>query len=36
MAKLVRAGDGWVFRTVGEGVPITKPTEGLAKLRPFV
>jgi tellurium resistance protein TerZ len=36
MAKLVRAGAGWVFRTVGEGVAITKPTEGLAKLNRFV
>lgn len=33
-----RAGDGegWRLRAIGEGVPITVPTEGLAKLRPFV
>ena len=28
--------DGWVLGAVGEGVPITVPTQGLAKLTRFV
>jgi tellurium resistance protein TerZ len=40
LATLKRAGaapdGGWVMRAVGEGVAITVPTQGLAKLRPFV
>jgi tellurium resistance protein TerZ len=29
-------GSGWVMRAVGQGVAITVPTQGLAKLRPFL
>jgi stress response protein SCP2 len=29
-------GDGWVMRAVGEGVAITVPSQGLAKLRPYL
>lgn len=29
-------GTGWVMRAVGAGVAITVPTQGLAKLRPFL
>jgi stress response protein SCP2 len=36
LATLKRSGDGWVLRAVGEGVAITVPTQGLAKLRPFL
>jgi tellurium resistance protein TerZ len=40
LAILKRAGSdpgsGWVMRAVGEGVAITVPTQGLAKLRPFL
>jgi tellurium resistance protein TerZ len=36
MAKLVRSGDGWVLRTIGEGVAVTVPTQSLDALRPFV
>lgn len=40
LATLKRAGSdpgsGWVMRAVGEGVAITVPTQGLAKLRPFL
>ena len=36
LATLKRSGDGWTLRAVGEGVAITVPTQGLAKLRPFV
>jgi tellurium resistance protein TerZ len=31
-----RTPDGWVLKAVGEGVPITVPTQGLAKLTRFV
>jgi len=36
MALLRRTPDGWVLEAVGEGVPITVPTQGLAKLTRFV
>jgi stress response protein SCP2 len=36
LALLRRTPQGWVLRAVGEGVAITKPTEGLAKLTRFV
>ena len=36
MALLRRTSAGWVLRAVGEGVPITVPTQGLAKLTRFV
>ena len=36
LATLKRSGEGWVMRAVGEGVAITVPTQGLAKLRPFL
>jgi len=36
MALLRRTSDGWVLQAVGEGVPITVPTQGLAKLTRFV
>ena len=36
MALLRRTSDGWVLQAVGEGVPITVPTRGLAKLNRFV
>ncbi len=36
MATLRRGADGWVLRSVGEGVAITVPTQGLAKLNPYL
>lgn len=36
LATLKRSGDRWVLRAVGEGVAITVPTQGLAKLRPYL
>lgn len=36
MAKLIRDGDGWKLRAIGEGVAITVPTEKLAKLTRFL
>lgn len=36
LALLRRTPTGWVLHAVGEGVPITKPTEGLAKLKRFL
>jgi len=36
MALLRRAGPGWTLTAVGEGVPITVPTQGLGKLTRFV
>jgi tellurium resistance protein TerZ len=36
LATLKRADGGWVLRAVGEGVAITVPTQGLAKLTPFL
>jgi tellurium resistance protein TerZ len=36
LALLRRTTSGWVLNAVGEGVPITVPTQGLAKLTRFV
>jgi stress response protein SCP2 len=36
LALLRRTSSGWALRAVGEGVPITVPTQGLAKLNRFV
>jgi tellurium resistance protein TerZ len=36
MATLKRSDAGWALRAVGEGVAITVPTQGLAKLNPFL
>jgi tellurium resistance protein TerZ len=36
LALLRRTAAGWLLRAVGEGVPITVPTQGLAKLNRFV
>lgn len=36
MAKLVRSAGGWELKAVGEPVAITVPTQGLAKLTPFL
>jgi len=36
LATLKRAADGWTLRAVGEGVAITVPTQGLAKLTPYI
>jgi len=36
LATLRRAAGGWTLRSVGEGVAITVPTQGLAKLTPFL
>jgi len=36
MATLKRSADGWTLRSVGEGVAITVPTQGLAKLIPYL
>jgi tellurium resistance protein TerZ len=36
LALLRRTDAGWLLRAVGEGVPITVPTQGLAKLNRFV
>lgn len=40
LATLKRSGpdpeDGWVMRAVGEGVAITVPSQGLAKLKPYL
>ena len=36
LALLRRTDSGWLLRAVGEGVPITVPTQGLAKLTRFV
>jgi stress response protein SCP2 len=36
LALLRRTDRGWVLQAVGEGVPITVPTQGLAKLNRFV
>ncbi len=36
MALLRRTDSGWALKAVGEGVPITVPTQGLAKLTRFV
>lgn len=36
MAKLVRDGDQWRLRAVGEGIAVTIPTESVDKLRPYL
>ena len=36
MATLVRSGDHWVLRAIGEGIAVTKPTESLAALQPYL
>ena len=36
MAAIVRTDAGWTLRTIGEGVPITVPTEGLDALKRFL
>jgi hypothetical protein len=36
LALLRRTPSGWVLQAVGEGVPITVPTQGLGKLTRFV
>ena len=36
LALLRRTPSGWVLHAVGEGVPITVPTQGLAKLNRFL
>lgn len=36
MAKLVRDGDRWRLRAIGEGIAVTVPTESVAALRPYL
>ena len=36
MAKLVRSGDGWVVRAVGEGIAARIPTDAVDALRAFL
>ncbi|MFC4786240.1 TerD family protein [Nocardioides sp. MAHUQ-72] len=36
MAKLVRNGDRWLLRTIGEGIAVKVPTESLRALRPYL
>ncbi|MDP3891558.1 TerD family protein [Nocardioides sp.] len=36
MAKLVRDGEQWRLRAIGEGIAVTVPTESVDKLRPFL
>ena len=36
MATLVRDGDRWTLRSIGEGVAVTVPTESLDALRPYL
>lgn len=36
LATLVRDGDGWTLRPVGEGVAVKVPTESLDALRPYL
>lgn len=36
MAKLFRDGAGWRLRAIGEGIAVTKPTEGLDALRAYL
>jgi stress response protein SCP2 len=36
LATLKRADAGWTLRAIGEGVAITVPTQGLAKLTPYL
>lgn len=35
MAKLVRAEDGWLLRTIGEGIAVSVPTQSVAALERF-
>ena len=36
LATLKRAADGWTLRAIGDGVAITVPSQGIAKLSPWV
>jgi tellurium resistance protein TerZ len=36
MAKLFRDGEGWRLRAIGEGIAVTKPTEGLDALQAYL
>ena len=36
MAKLFRDGEQWRLRAIGEGVDVTRPTDSLAALDPFL
>ena len=36
MAKLVRDGDGWKLRAIGEGIAVKVPSESVEALRPFL
>ncbi|MFN8196616.1 MAG: TerD family protein [Nocardioidaceae bacterium] len=36
MAVLVRDGDGWRLRAVGDGIPVKVPTEAVDALRPYL
>ncbi len=36
MATLVRDGDAWTLRAVGEGIAVTVPTESVDALRPYL
>lgn len=36
MAKLVRDGDGWKLRAIGEGIDAKIPTESVGALRPYL
>jgi tellurium resistance protein TerZ len=36
MGKLVRDGEQWKLRAIGEGIAVTVPTESVAALRPFL
>jgi tellurium resistance protein TerZ len=36
MARLVRAGTGWRLRAIGEGIAVTRATDAVDALRPFL
>ena len=36
MAKLVREGEGWKLRAIGEGIAVKVPSESVEALRPFL
>lgn len=36
MASLVRSGDHWVLRAIGEGIAVTKPTDSVSALQPYL
>ena len=36
MAKLVRDGEGWTLRAIGEGIAVKVPSESVEALRPFL